>query len=139
MIVDSPTNQYVTIRTVGNTDIDRVYIRTNTYLEGKSTGRHGFDYVEVDGEEGTQLDLAGNMHEVVTMSPKSTINVGSGTVEKLTVDENAVDSKVTIAQGAVVEQLNLDTGTTVTGKGDIGTLYVNAPGCTCLLYTSRCV
>ena len=70
------------------------------------------------------------MHEVVTMSPKSTINVGSGTVEKLTVDENAVDSKVTIAQGAVVEQLNLDTGTTVTGKGDIGTLYVNAPGCT---------
>lgn len=130
MIVDSPTNQYVTIRTVGNTDIDRVYIRTNTYLEGKSTGRHGFDYVEVDGEEGTQLDLAGNMHEVVTMSPKSTINVGSGTVEKLTVDENAVDSKVTIAQGAVVEQLNLDTGTTVTGKGDIGTLYVNAPGCT---------
>ena len=42
------------------------------------------------------------MHEVVTMSPKSTINVGSGTVEKLTVDENAVDSKVTIAQGAVV-------------------------------------
>ena len=130
MIVDSPTNQYVTIRTVGNTDIDRVYIRTNTYLEGKSTGRHGFAYVEVDGEEGTQLDLAGNMHEVVTMSPKSTINVGSGTVEKLTVDENAVGSKVTIAQGAVVEQMNLDTGTTVTGKGDIGTLHVNAPGCT---------
>ena len=29
-----------------------------------------------------------------------------------------------------MEQLNLDTGTTVTGKGDIGTLYVNAPGCT---------
>ena len=42
MIVDSPSNQYVTVRTVGDTDIDKVYVRTDTYLEGKSTGRHGF-------------------------------------------------------------------------------------------------
>ena len=129
MIVDSPTNQYVTIRTVGNTDIDKVYVRTDTYLEGKSTGRHGFQYIEVDGETGTRLDLAGNIHEVVAMSPESEINVGSGTVEKMTIDENAVDSTVSIAQGAVVEELNLDTGTTVTGEGDIATLNVNAPGC----------
>lgn len=129
MIVDSPSNQYVTIRTVGNTDIDKVYVRTDTYLEGKSTGQHGFQYIEVDGESGTRLDLAGNIHEVVTVAPESEINVGSGTVEKMTVDEKAVDSTVTIAQGAVVEELNLDTGTTVTGKGDIGTLNVNAPGC----------
>lgn len=129
MIVDSPSNQYVTIRTVGNTDIEKVYVRTDAYLEGKSTGRHGFQYIEVDGEDGTRLDLAGNIHEVVTMTPESVINVGSGTVEKMTVDENAVDSTVTIAQGAVIEELNLDTETTVTGKGDIGTLNVNAPGC----------
>lgn len=129
MIVDSPSNQYVTIRTVGNTDIDKVYVRTDTYLEGKSTGRHGFQYIEVDGESGTRLDLAGNIHEVVTVAPKSEINVGSGTVKKMTVDENAVDSTVTIAQGAAVEELNLDTGATVTGKGAIGTLNVNAPGC----------
>lgn len=129
MIVDSPSNQYVTIRTVGNTDTDKVYVRTDAYLEGKSTGQHGFQYIEVDGENGTKLDLAGNIHEVVTTTPESEINVGSGTVEKMTVDENAVDSTVTIAQGAVVEELNLDTGTEVTGKGDIGTLNVNAPGC----------
>ena len=129
MIVDSPSNQYVTIRTVGNTDIDKVYVRTDTYLEGKSTGRHGFQYIEVDGESGTRLDLAGNIHEVVTVAPKSAINVGSGTVKKMTVDENAVDSTVTIAQGAVVEELNLDTGAAVAGKGAIGTLNVNAPGC----------
>ena len=129
MIVDSPSNQYVTIRSVGDTDIDKVYVRTDTYLEGKSTGRHGFQYIEVHGEDGTRLDLAGNIHEVVTVAPDSEINVGSGTVEKMTVDENAVGSTVSIAQGAVVEELNLDTGTTVTGKGDIGTLNVNAPGC----------
>ena len=129
MIVDSPSNQYVTIRTVGNTDIDKVHVRTDTYLEGKSTGRHGFQYIEVDGESGTRLDLAGNIHEVVTVAPKSEINVGSGTVKKMTVDENAVDSTVTIAQGAAVEELNLDTGAAVTGKGAIGTLNVNAPGC----------
>lgn len=129
MIVDSPSNQYVTIRSVGDTDIGKVYVRTATYLEGKSTGRHGFQYIEVDGENGTRLDLAGNIHEVVTIAPESEINVGSGTVEKMTIDERAVGSTVSIAQGAVVEELNLDTGTTVTGKGDIGTLNVNAPGC----------
>lgn len=129
MIVDSPSNQYVTVRTVGDTDIDKVYVRTDTYLEGKSTGRHGFQYIEIDGEEGTRLDLAGNIHEVVAMTPESEINVGSGTVEKMTIDEHATDSTVSIAQGAVVEELNLDTATTVTGKGDIGTLNVNAPGC----------
>lgn len=129
MIVDSPSNQYVTIRSVGDTDIGKVYVRTPTYLEGKSTGRHGFQYIEVDGEDGTRLDLAGNIHEVVTIAPDSEINVGSGTVEKMTIDERAVGSTVSIAQGAVVEELNLDTGTTVTGKGDIGTLNVNAPGC----------
>lgn len=129
MIVDSPSNQYVTVRTVGDTDIDKVYVRTDTYLEGKSTGRHGFQYIEIDGEEGTRLDLAGNIHEVVAMTPESEINVGSGTVEKMTIDEHATDSTVSIAQGAVVEELNLDTATNVTGKGDIGTLNVNAPGC----------
>ena len=54
---------------------------------------------------------------------------GSGTVEKMTIDEQAVGSTVRIDQGAVVEELNLDTATTVSGKGDIGTVNINAPGC----------
>ena len=129
MLVDSPSNQYVTIRSVGNTDIGQVHVRTGTYLESRSTGDYGFQHIIVDGENGTQLDLAGNIHDVVTMTPESTINVGSGTVEELTVDEEAVDSVVTIAQGAVVEILNLDTATRVTGEGDIGTANINAAGC----------
>ncbi|MDR3765428.1 MAG: S-layer homology domain-containing protein, partial [Butyricicoccus sp.] len=129
MIVDSPSNQYVTIRSVGSTNIDKVYVRTPTYLEGKSSDDYGFQLIQVDGEDGTQLDLAGNIHEVITMTPESKINVGSGTVEKLTVDEEAVNSTVTIAQGAVVDELNLDTATNVTGKGDVGTANINAPGC----------
>ncbi|WP_122789959.1 S-layer homology domain-containing protein [Intestinibacillus sp. Marseille-P6563] len=129
MIVDSPSNQYVTIRSVGSTEIGKVYVRTDTYLEGKSSGDYGFQFIQVDGEEGTQLDLAGNIHEVITLTPKSKINVGSGTVEKMTIDEQAVGSTVRIDQGAVVEELNLDTATTVSGKGDIGTANINAPGC----------
>ena len=129
MIVDSPSNQYVTIRSVGSTEIEKVYVRTDTYLEGKSSGDYGFQFIQVDGEDGTQLDLAGNIHEVITLTPKSKINVGSGTVEKMTIDEQAVGSTVRIDQGAVVEELNLDTATTVSGKGDIGTVNINAPGC----------
>lgn len=129
MIVDSPTNQYVTIRAIGATDIDKVSVRTNAFLENRGAGRHGFHAIKLDGEDGLKLDLAGNIHEAITITPKSLVTVGSGTVGKLTVDETAVDSKVVISQGAVVEELNLDTATTVSGKGDIGTLRVNAPGC----------
>lgn len=129
MIVDSPSNQYVTIRTVGSTDIGKTYVRTDTYLEDKSNDGYGMKYIEVDGEEGTKLDLSGNINEVVSTTPKSAINVGSGVVKKLTIDENATNSTIKIDQGAIVEILNLDVATTVTGKGDISSLYVNAPGC----------
>lgn len=129
MIVDSPSNQYVTIRTAGSTVIDKTYVRTDTYLEDKSNEGYGMTYIQVDGEEGTKLDLSGNINEVVSTTPKSAINVGSGVVKKLTIDENATNSTVKIDQGAVVEILNLDVATTVTGKGDIASLYVNAPGC----------
>lgn len=127
MIVDSVSNQYVTIRTMGSTNIAKTYVRTNAYLEDKTSSGYGMKYIEIDGEDGTQLDLAGNINEVVSMTPQSAINVGSGTVSKMTIDESAVQSTVTIAHGAVVDTLNLDTGTTVNGKGDINSLYVNAP------------
>ena len=129
MIVDNLSNQYVTVRTMGSTIINKTSVQTNAYLEDKCASDYGMLYIEVNGEEGTTLDLSGNIKEVVTVTPESEINVGSGTVEKMTVDEAATDSTVNISQGAVVEILNLDTATTVNGKGDIGSLYVNAPGC----------
>lgn len=129
MIVDNLSNQYVTVRTMGSTIINKTSVQTNAYLEDKCTSDYGMLYIEVNGEDGTTLDLSGNIKEVVTITPESEINVGSGTVEKMTVDEAATDSTVNISQGAVVEILNLDTATTVNGKGDIGSLYVNAPGC----------
>lgn len=129
MIVDNLANQYVTVRTMGSTIIDKTSVQTNAYLEDKCDSDYGMLYIEVNGETGTQLDLSGNIKEVVTITPESEINVGSGTVEKMTIDEAATDSTVNISQGAVVEILNLDTATTVTGKGDIESLYVNAPGC----------
>lgn len=129
LIVDSASNQYVTLRMQGNTDINDVYVRTNTYIESKSTGRHGFQHITVDGKEGTRLDLAGNIRDVIAMTPKTAINIGSGTVQTLTIDEKAPDSTVNIAQGASVDTMNLDTATRVTGKGDIQVLNVNAPGC----------
>ena len=129
MIVDSPSNQYVTVRTTGTTVIDKTYVRTDTYLEDKSNEGYGMTYIEIDGEAETKLDLSGNINEVVSVTPESAINVGSGIVKTLTIDENATNSTVKIDQGAIVETLNLDVATTVTGKGDISSLYVNAPGC----------
>ena len=56
--------------------------------------------------------------------------MASGKAHSITVDEKAVDSTLEIASGSRVESVNLDTGTKVTGGGDIGNLTVNSDGST---------
>ncbi len=128
LIVDSLANQYVTIRADGDTKIDSTSVRTPTYLEDATGDSDGFLNVQVDGEDGTTLDVAGNLKEITTLTPKSTVNVNRGSVMSLNVDENAAGSTVSVASGASVDQLNLDVGTSVTGTGDVQELNVNAAG-----------
>ncbi len=130
MVVDSPSNQFVTVRAEGDTVIASTSVRTPTYLEDNTDADSGYRYIELDGEEGTSLELSGNIKEVVTITPRSSLTLARGTAKLVTVDEKAVNSTVNIANGAVIETLNLDVGTTVTGTGDIETLNVNASGCT---------
>lgn len=128
LIVDSLANQYVTIRADGDTKIDTTSVRTPTYLEDATGDSDGFLKVQVDGEDGTRLDVAGNLKEITTLTPKSSVNVDKGSVMSLTVDEAAAGSTVSVASGASVDKLNLDVGTPVSGTGDVQALNVNAAG-----------
>ena len=128
MLVDNMKNQYVTIRADGITDIARTTVRTSAYLEDNNTDDKGLMHITLDGEDGIHLNLAGRIKEVVNKTPGSTVQVAKGSVQKLTVDEDAVNSGVQLDRNTEVKELNLDVATNVTGQGDIGKLNINAPG-----------
>lgn len=56
------------------------------------------------------------------------MNLASGQAKTITVDETSTGSTLNIASGAMADTVNLDTGATVTGSGDIASLHVNASG-----------
>lgn len=129
MVVDSPANQFVTIRSEGDTNIDRTSVRTPSYLEDVTADTAGLKYIELDGEAGTTLELSGNIKEVMTITPGSLLKIARGTAKIVTVDEKAVGANVRVDPGAEIKTLNLDTATKVSGTGDVENVNVNAPGC----------
>ena len=137
LIMDSLANQFVTVRADGDTKIDNASIRTSAYLEDATDNSHGFTKIELDGENGTALDLAGNIKEVINLTPQSTVRVTKGTTKVLTVDEAAIGSAVDVARNAVTGTLNLDMGTKVTGSGDVTNLNVNAAGSSAALLPDK--
>lgn len=137
LIMDSLANQFVTVRADGDTKIDNASIRTSAYLEDATDNSHGFTKIELDGENGTALDLAGNIKEVINLTPQSTVRVTKGTTKALTVDEAAIGSAVDVARNAVTGALNLDVGTKVTGSGDVTNLNVNATGSSATLLPDK--
>lgn len=128
LIMDNLANNVVSVRAEGSTKIDNTSIRTPSYVEDATEDNYGFTSIKVEGEEGTTLSAAGNLKEIVTVSPKSTVTMAKGSVKSLTVDEAAAGSTVSVLSGAAVKTLNLDTGTTVTGKGDVDQMNVNTAG-----------
>lgn len=130
MSVDNISGQFVTIRAEGNTDINTTTVRTSAYVDDSSLPGFGLSYIELDGESGTLLQLAGNVKEVLNRTPQSDLQVVQGTTQKITMDEYATDSSVLVDGDARVEELDLDVATKVTGNGDIDNLNVGSAGST---------
>lgn len=130
MVVDSISDQFVTIRSEGDTDIGSLEVRTSSYIEDVAPKGYGFLNITLDGNAGMNVQLAGNIKEVVNRTPVSRLMVAQGSVDRITVDEAARGSALVIDGSAKVGELNLDVATGVTGEGDIDHLNVNAAGST---------
>lgn len=128
LVVDNIKNQQVSLRVEGDGLIQQASVRTDAFLADNTPAGHGIGEIELNGENGLELKLAGNIKNVVNRTPESALSIFSGRVDTITVDEKAVDSTLEISSGAEADHVNLDVGTTVTGDGDIGDLVVNAPG-----------
>lgn len=127
--IDSLSDHFMTVRTEGLTNIANTIVRTSAYLEDVTDDDLGLRVITLDGTaDGTQLQLAGNIKEVVNITPNSNLQVVQGVTGKLTVDERATGSALSIAKDTTVKILNLDAGVPVTGNGDVSKMNVNAPG-----------
>ena len=127
--IDSMTNQYLSVRAEGLTSIKDTVARTSSYIEDLTADGKGLSLIKLDGADGAQFQLAGNIKEVINRSPASFLGIG-GVANKVTVDERATGSTLDIGANGIVRDLNLDTAATVTGKGDITNATVNAAGST---------
>ena len=131
LVLDNMSNQLVSLRVEGDGVIQETAVRTNAYISDQTPEGYGLSKISLDSdEEDLSLSLAGNIKEVITTAPQSSINLASGQAQTITIDEKATDSSLNIAPGALAENVNLDTAVDVTGSGDIGSLNVNANGST---------
>ena len=130
LIVDTQRGQEISLRVEGDGTIQKATVRTNGFVKDNTGDSVGIREIVLDGGKDAKLSLAGNLKKVVNKTPGSTINLVSGTAASITVDEAATGSTLNLEAGTLADEVNLDVGTTVTGKGDIGKLTVNAPGST---------
>ncbi len=128
LVLDSLRSPFVTVKAQGVTDIPLTTVRTNAYLDDSSWEGYGLSRIELRGDPGSKLQLAGSIKEVMNFTPASDLQFVKGSAEKVTVDEDAIASKLLVDKNTRVDELNLDVGTTVSGEGDIGKLNVGSAG-----------
>ena len=126
--IDSLARQYLSLRAEGDTVVDETVVRSDCYIQDRTQAGQGLLSITLEGANGNYT-LSGNLEKVVNKAPGSSLKISRGTLGSLTIDEEAVGSKLTIESDATVKELNLDTAISVTGGGSVGTLNVNAEGC----------
>lgn len=129
LIINSQSSNIMSVRAEGGSVIENTTIRSNAYLEEANSKGIAFKDVVLDGPAKTTLSLAGSFENVVIKGQDNKFSLDKGTIESLTVDEDAVKGSVFIEKDALVYALYCDTATTVTGTGEIEEIVINADGC----------
>ncbi|QIB68401.1 S-layer homology domain-containing protein [Aminipila butyrica] len=128
LVIDSSDSKVpMSVRAEGGSVIHTTTVKSSAYLEedGSSTA---FEDVVLNGPSGTTLNLSGDFENVMVKAPDNKISVDKGSVDSLTVDEDAVKGSVFIQKNAIVNSLFCDTATTVTGTGEIDEVSISANG-----------
>ena len=126
--VDSLTEQFLSIRSEGLTNIGNTTIRTSAYIEDVTDDGLGLRFISLEGGNDALFQFAGNIKEVVNRTPGSTLQMAQGMAHVITVDEKALGTTLSIDNRASIKNLNLDTAVPVTGAGSVGQMNVNAAG-----------
>lgn len=126
LIVDGTKDNIKSIKLSGNTIVDHTTIKTTTYLEETSSRGGGFQEVVLNGPEDTSLYLSGLFDQVTIEGVENHLYLSKETIRDLIIDEAATGSTVFLDTDTYVDNLYMDAGIEVSGRGEIGYLKVNA-------------
>ena len=130
LVMDSMKDKFITLKADGLTTIDTVDVRTGSYLEDVTNDGFGLKQINLDGKSGTQFQLAGNIKDVLNFTQASTVTLAQGIAKEITIDEKAVGANLNLSKDTVVNKVNLDAASTITGSGSISHVNVNVSGTT---------
>lgn len=129
LVIDSGSSDIMSVRAEGGSVIEKTTVKSNTYLEEDNSKGTAFKDVVLKGPSKTTLSLSGAFENVVIKAENNKLSLDKGTIDSLTVDEDAVKGSVFIQKDTTVYTLYCDTATTVTGTGEVEEISINANGC----------
>jgi len=129
LVIDSGSSDIMSVRAEGGSVIQNTTVKSNAYLEEDGSKSTAFKDVILKGPSGTTLSLSGAFEDVVVKGENNKLSVDKGSVDSLTVDEDAVKGSVFIQKDAVVYAFFCDIATTITGTGTIEEISINAKDC----------
>jgi hypothetical protein len=129
LIIDSADSNIMSVRAEGSSTISDTVVKSNAYLEEDGSKRSSaFRNVELKGLKATKLSLSGDFEEVIVRNPDNKLSLDKGSIETLTIDEDATKGVVFLEKNTTVESIFCDTATTVTGTGEIENVIINSNG-----------
>lgn len=128
MILNSSNGKKLSIRAEGSTEIEKTYVKSNTYLEEGNIRSSAFKDIELNGAANTHLQMAGIFETVQVTGEKNQLSLIKGYINRLLVDETATGTTVTLEKGTEVEDVFLDAGTAIKGSGKINNIVIGVNG-----------
>lgn len=130
LTADGPADRPLALYAIGTTAVNSTNVKSNAYLENHPDTEVGFANVTMDGEPDEELHLSGYFNVVEVMGPQNGLTLGKGRIGNLVVDEDAADSIVVLDRDTTVDNMRVDSASTVNGSGDVDMVYVTTPGVT---------
>ncbi|MBN7773732.1 S-layer homology domain-containing protein [Clostridium aminobutyricum] len=129
LVIDCSGKNIMSVRAEGSSVITDTIVKSNAYLEEASSKRNSaFRNVTLKGPKDVKLSLSGDFEEVTVKNPNNKLSLDKGSIQTLTIDEDAQKGTVYLEKNTFVESMFCDTATTVTGTGEIENIVINADG-----------
>ncbi|WP_168120007.1 S-layer homology domain-containing protein [Paenibacillus sp. HB172176] len=124
-VVIDKKNGAVRVVASGSTTTGTLNVQSAGIVENQSSTPIG--HVNVMTDNGETVQWTGDADQV-TVSGKTELIVGPGSIDALMVTAEASGTHVTLNEGAKINQLTFDSPGSVTGEGEIDTVVVNVEG-----------
>ncbi len=128
LVLNALNGQYLSIRSEGDTVIPETLVRSNAFIMDRSPAGLGLQKITNDGA--AILNMAGNLENIQNLTPDANLRVAAGVVQSLNMDEKGTNAKLIVEADGTIRNLDLDTATPVSGKGDVDNININTAGTT---------